>query len=91
LKKDSERDSSNLSQNFLKLLGIISHTKQVLMSKVRLSIIDAMLTNVNFFGSIANIHKYEIQIVVLREIIIKTDNEISSSNLMIKLLVLQTI
>jgi hypothetical protein len=29
--------------------------------------------------------------VVLREIIIKTDNEISSSNLMIKLLVLQTI
>jgi hypothetical protein len=61
------------------------------MSKVRLSRIDAMLITENFFGSIANIHKYEIQIVVLREIIIKIDNEVNSSNLLMKPLILQTI
>jgi hypothetical protein len=91
VKVDSQIDSSNLSQNFLKFLGIILHVKQVLMSKVRLSRIDAMLITENFFGSIANIHKYEIQIVVLREIIIKIDNEVNSSNLLMKPLILQTI
>jgi hypothetical protein len=91
VKVDSQIDSSNLSQNFLKFLGIILHVKQVLMSKVRLSRIDAMLIIENFFGFIANIHKYEIQIVVLREIIIKIDNEVNSSNLLMKPLILQTI
>jgi hypothetical protein len=73
----SERDSSNLSHNFLKLLGIISHTKQVLMSKVRLSTIDEMLIKENFFVSIASIHKNDKQIVVLIVICDKMNIEIN--------------
>jgi hypothetical protein len=61
------------------------------MSKVRLSRIDEMLIFEYFFGSIANIHKYEIQNEVLREIIMKTDNENNLSKFLIKLLILQTI
>ncbi len=83
-----ERDSSKLSHNFLKLLEIISHVKQVLMSKVRLSIIDVMFDNQLFLGSIASIHKNDKQIVVLIVFCEKMNIESNSSNFLIKPLVL---
>jgi hypothetical protein len=59
------------------------------VSKVKLSRIDAILDNENFLGSIASIHRNDIQIVVLIVIVENMNIEINSSNFLMNLSVLQ--